>query len=258
MKSMLRTLALLLCLVCVVPEICFSKDSQKENLEEQKHNQSEPSTKSKAAKQMPKQDSDKSNNSQKSASKDEHNTVKEAQDKAKEAGEKAREAETRAKAAESKAKEAERKAKEAQDKANQSRDKAKGADDESKQKQEQENDKASQDTNNAKKERAILVEYSQSGGFVNITKAASVKDSDLKPADAAKLKSAVEKSGILQITDVQKINPAAADVINYDFSVVAEGKKHHANFDDTTFPSSYADLREFMVRLSKPVPLQGH
>ncbi len=100
--------------------------------------------------------------------------------------------------------------------------------------------------------RDLVVEYTQTGGFVATHNTAIVKEASLKPVEAKALEKAVSKSGILDVTDLEKLNRGAADVFLYDFVVESQGKKHHASYDDTTLPKTYSDLREFMRARAKP------
>lgn len=103
-----------------------------------------------------------------------------------------------------------------------------------------------------KQANELVVTYTQTGGFVATHKTSTVHESSLNSAELKSLTKAIDKSGILKITNVQKMNPAAADVFYYDFLVESCGKKHHASYDDTTLPKSYSELRDFMSDRAKP------
>jgi hypothetical protein len=101
----------------------------------------------------------------------------------------------------------------------------------------------------------LTIEFTQTGGFMATHKRAFVVESSLSKDEAKTLRKSVSKSGLPKVTELKKLNPAAADVFYYDFVLKEKGRTHHATFDDTTLPQSYVALRDFMSARAKSVPL---
>ncbi|MBC7998224.1 MAG: hypothetical protein IAF58_09790 [Leptolyngbya sp.] len=86
--------------------------------------------------------------------------------------------------------------------------------------------------------------YKQSGGFAGISKVYETEFSALDQADREKLEGAIKLSGILKVKTVSKKTPRAADMFQYDFTVV-DDSTHQATYDDGALPADFRYLFYF-------------
>lgn len=86
--------------------------------------------------------------------------------------------------------------------------------------------------------------YKQTGGFAGLSKIYNIEFSTLDATDRDKLEGAIKSSGLLKLKEVTKKTPRAADMFQYDFTVV-DDSTHHASFDDGALPDDFRALLEF-------------
>lgn len=86
--------------------------------------------------------------------------------------------------------------------------------------------------------------YKQTGGFAGISKVYETEFSALAQADREKLEAAIKSSGILKVKTVSKKTPRAADMFQYDFTVI-DDSTHQATYDDGALPAGFRALVEF-------------
>lgn len=118
-------------------------------------------------------------------------------------------------------------------------------------------DKKCSDTNEKKNDKKMdkitSFTYHQTGGFAGISRGYSIKLADLEKAEAEKLSSLIESSGLLKLKEERKTTPGAADMFFYEFSA-SNGGEHKATFDDGSLPESFRPLLEFVREKAKVEP----
>ena len=93
---------------------------------------------------------------------------------------------------------------------------------------------------------AVVVEFTQSGGFAGVHKGSKVDSSTLDTATRTAFEDLVKQSGIMQADSKKVLNIHAADVFYYHLVATQNGVKREITFDDTTLPENYRGLVKFM------------
>jgi hypothetical protein len=100
----------------------------------------------------------------------------------------------------------------------------------------------------------MKVKFSQSGGYAGLIRGCELDTDSLSPAEATKLQSLVEQSGILQAQS--KHAPHARDLLNYNITVETSEGAPTVSFDDLSLPENVQPLLEYLQSCAKPLPLR--
>ncbi|BAZ22772.1 hypothetical protein NIES4073_36590 [Kalymmatonema gypsitolerans NIES-4073] len=100
----------------------------------------------------------------------------------------------------------------------------------------------------------MKVKFSQSGGYAGLRRGCELDTDSLSPAEAAKLQSLVEQSGILQAQS--RHTPHARDLFNYNITVETSEGAPTVSFDDLSLPENAQPLLEYLQSCAKPLPLR--
>ncbi|WP_199338138.1 protealysin inhibitor emfourin [Nostoc sp. FACHB-133] len=99
----------------------------------------------------------------------------------------------------------------------------------------------------------MKVKFVQSGGYAGLRRGCEVDTNLLPSNEAAKLKSLVEQSGILQKAKSNHA-PHARDLFNYNITVeTAEGEQCNVSFDDLSLPEGIQPLLNYLQSCAYPL-----
>ena len=97
----------------------------------------------------------------------------------------------------------------------------------------------------------MKITFRQSGGYAGLVMGSEIDTDSLAAEEAAKLKSLVEQSGILQAQSKQ--TPNSADLLYYEITIETKKGIHQVSFDDMSLPESAIPLLEYLQDRAKPL-----
>lgn len=98
----------------------------------------------------------------------------------------------------------------------------------------------------------MKIEFRQSGGYGGLTMGSEINTESLSAEEAAKLRSLVEQSDILQVQSRQ--TPNSADLLQYQIIIETNEGVRQVSFDDLSLPESAVPLLEYLQDRAKPIP----
>ena len=97
----------------------------------------------------------------------------------------------------------------------------------------------------------MKIEFRQSGGYGGLTMGSEINTESLSAEEAAKLRSLVEQSDILQVQSKQ--TPNSADLLQYQIIIETNKGVRQVSFDDLSLPDRAVPLVEYLQDRAKPI-----